>query len=137
MKPFTTLVAFFAMGAILSCTDDAVQSTDDSTCLRAKFISNYCPADKPLHLIQFLSPTDLATAYKSQTSDTTYYLAAVLDLPESLQHADTEFYIESHYDQAAETKYRPTVCQAIFSPVKIIVCDVASKQSCENSLTKR
>lgn len=131
MKFFTTLVAFFALGAILSCTDDAVQSTDDSTCLRAKFITNYCPADKPLHLIQFLEPTELATTYKSQTSDSTYYLAAVLDLPESVQHPETEFYIKSHYNQAAEAKFQPMACEAIFIPVKIIVCDIASKQSCE------
>jgi len=132
MKLFTTIMISFVLGAGLSCTDGSVDNVEETTCLRAKFIANYCPSGKALHLIQFLEPTELATAIKSQTSDTIRYYAAVLDLPESVRKPDTEFYLRFHYDQAEESKYRPKVCQQVFTDVKLIVCDGASKDSCQS-----
>ncbi|MEO6287043.1 MAG: hypothetical protein ABIN80_06240 [Dyadobacter sp.] len=131
MKLFTTLLVFLLSVAALSCTDEAVDNADHADCVRAKFIANYCVSDKPLHLIQFLEPTDLATAQKSQTSDSTFYLAAVLDLPDSVQKIGAVFYMKFHFDQDAENKYRPKICQAVFSPVKILVCDSVSSQFCQ------
>jgi hypothetical protein len=78
-----------------------------------------------------LEPTELATAQKYQITDSTTYLAAVLDLPDSVQKNGAVFYMKFHFDQDAENKYQPNICQAIFSPVKILVCDGVSSQSCQ------
>lgn len=136
MKLFTTFLVFFLLSALLSCTKEAVENADDTKCLRARFVSNYCPADKPLHLIQFLEPTEFGTPQKSQTSDSTLYFAAVLDLPESVQKRDAEFYMNFHFDQEAANKYNPEYCQTVFTIVKILVCDGVSNQSCQTSITK-
>ena len=41
---------------------------------------------------------------------------------------DTTFYMQFYYNPIAENKQRPNICQAVFSPVKILVCDEASAQ---------
>jgi len=115
--------------SLFSCDNKSVDK-NAKTCLRARYIAEYCPSEKPLHLIEFLEPTEFATKQQSQPPDSARYLAAVLDLPESVQKPDTTFYIKFHFDRKAEKKYSPKICQSLFSIVKILVCEQVSKDAC-------
>lgn len=123
---------FILMCALLhGCKNEKISGTDEAGCLKVKSVAEYCISEKPLYLIQFLQPTTLATQQKSDVNDSTIYLAAILELPESFQRRDSIFYMKSHYDPVSERKYRPSICQAVFGPVKILVCDEVSSQPCQ------
>lgn len=135
MKLFTTSLAFILAVALFSCTKESVNA-DEGTCLRAKYIMGYCSSGKPLHIIQFFEQTEFANPITVQSPDSTIYMSAVLDLPESVQKKDATFFIKFHYDQKAEDDNRATYCETMHDKLKILTCDGISGESCQSSLTK-
>jgi len=129
MNVTANFLTFWLAISILSCDKTSV-NRETKTCLRARYVSEYCPSAKPLHLVEFMEPTEFATKQQSQIPDSVHYMAAVLDLPESVQKHDTIFYLKFHFDRKAEKKYSPKICQSLFSIVKILVCEQVSKDPC-------
>lgn len=136
MKLFTTFLAFTVSIALCSCTEKSVDG-DEGTCLRAKYVMAYCSSGKPLHVIQFFEPTGFADPVTVQSPDSTLYMSAVMDLPESVQKKDAVFFMKFHYDKKAEDDNRAEYCVTIHNKLKILTCDGISGESCQSSLTKQ
>jgi hypothetical protein len=136
MKSFTTLTFALVLGVALSCTDEPVNKETDFECLPAKFVARYCSANEGLSFVAFLKPTALATQVDVDNSDSTKYVAALLDLPKSVQRIDTTFYIKVRRDPERESKIVINTCPAIYTKVNILVCEGLSPQSCQPSQAK-
>jgi hypothetical protein len=127
-------IFIIALGLVTSCADDSVGNLDDRECLLARYQSDYCPANERLGVIQFLEPSKLASKimYQQvpQDSDSSLYLAAVLDLPESVLKSDTTFYIKVRRDLKRESTIKFGYCPAIYGSHNILVCEEISEQPC-------
>ena len=134
MKLFTIIMISFVLGAGLSCTDGSVDNGNGETCLKAKYIMTYCRSDKPLHVVEFLVPTNYGTKVESQNPDSTHYLAAILELPKSVQKKDTTFFMSVRYDDKIQNITESYPCEAIHTKLKILVCNEVSFESCQSSL---
>lgn len=66
--------------------------------------------------------------------DSTIYLAAIIDLQKGVQKVDTTFYMYFHYDKELAKSRKPNICQAMFSSVNILVCDMVTNEPCKNSI---
>ena len=137
MKLLIKCLMFFVLGNLLSCTDGSVDNGNGETCLKAKYIMTYCRADKPLHVVEFLVPTDYGTKISSQNPDSTHYLAAILELPESVQEKGTTFFMSFRYDDKIQNMTESYPCEAIHTKLKILVCNEVSFESCQSSLSKQ
>lgn len=103
-------------------------SRSETECVKARFAMDYCPATEPLHLVEILSPSSLAT--KSGDDANPRYTAAMLDLPASVQARDTIFYMQVHRDPVRESKVTLNFCPANLGPVNILVCEGVVEQPC-------
>lgn len=137
MKLFITCLMLIVLGNLLSCANESIDNGSGETCLKAKYIMTYCPSDKPLHVVEFLAPTDYGTKVSSQNPDSTRYLAAILELPESVQERETIFFMSFRYDDKIQNINEPYPCQAMYSKLKILICNEVSFEPCQSSLSKQ
>ena len=123
-----TYMLLFTAGLFVSC-DKKVEARSETQCRPARFLTKYCNGtSEPLYLVKFLSPTSLTKNYSGDDANPEY-IAAMLDLPESVQVRDTTINLRFHYDPARESNVVIGYCTANFGPATILVCESIS-QSC-------
>jgi hypothetical protein len=127
MKGLSTILFLLIVYCFASC-EEKMPSRSETECVKVRFIMDYCPATEPLHLVEILSPSSLAT--KSGDDVNPSYTAALLDLPASMQVRDTIFYMQVHRDPVRESRVTLNFCPAIFGPNNILVCEGIVQQPC-------
>ncbi|WP_143072139.1 hypothetical protein [Dyadobacter koreensis] len=128
MNKLFIYILLLTSGFFASC-EEKIEARSETQCLQAKFISKYCNGtSEPLYLVKFPSPTSLTKNYSGDDANPTY-VAAMLDLPESVQINDTTFYMQIYRDPQRESKVIIGICTANFGPASILVCEGVS-QSC-------
>lgn len=80
----------------------------------ARFLSDYCPK----------TGAALVSIVEDSKPDSQI---ALLNLPKSFQIKDKVLLITYHYDQALDKLDEGKICPAIYSPLKIFVCDSATE----------
>ncbi|NRF40209.1 hypothetical protein [Pedobacter foliorum] len=108
----------------VSCKKDK----NEQKCYQVRYIMNYCPQMGVL--VDFIKPNPDATEHRLDNGKIIYQ-AAFLNIPDQYHVKDKIFYVKYHYDKNKEKELRKNICQAIFSPVKILVGDYTSVNDCE------
>jgi NADH:ubiquinone oxidoreductase subunit E len=122
MKSLVTHIILIASSFFVSC-EEKMGARSETQCRQARFISKYCNGtSEPLYLVEFLSPTSLTKNYSGDDANPRY-VAAMLDLPESVQVRDTTFYMQIHHDPFRESEVTIGLCTANFGPASILVCE--------------
>jgi hypothetical protein len=96
-----------------SCKKEEKEENEEKYVV-ARFLSDYCPKTGAalVSIVEDSKP-------ESQI--------ALLNLPKSFQIKDKVLLITYHYDQALDKLDEGKLCPAIYSPLKIYVCDSATE----------
>jgi hypothetical protein len=121
--------AILALIVIATFLSSCKNQHDDDLCVKVHYVSEYCAEQKPLHLVRFLEPNRYASS--STDHDSTVYWAAMIDLPKGVQKTDSTFYMYFHYNKKLAKSRKPSICQALFSTVNILVCDMVTIDPCK------
>jgi hypothetical protein len=127
-KNTATAMAFLAL---LSCKKDKTEPGSEIQCIPAVYLTTYCPAKTETHLVRLLKPTSYATRLDSDSQGNEFYVAAVINLPQSLVRRDTVFQLQFHYDPKAELQNKASgYCNTNIAPAKMVVYDGVSETDC-------
>ncbi|SDF53810.1 hypothetical protein SAMN04487996_11198 [Dyadobacter soli] len=119
-----------AILAFLSCNKDNTEPVSDIQCIPAVYLTSYCPTKTETHLVRLLRPTQYATRMDGSEGKEVY-LAAVINLPQSLIKRDTVFQLQFHYDPNAEQQNKAVgYCNTNIAPAKMVVYDGVSESEC-------
>jgi len=120
-----------AVLALLGCNKDNAGPVSKIQCIPAVYLTDYCPTKKETHLVRLLKPTPYATKMESSSPGNEVYVAAVINLPQSLTKRDTIFQLQFHYDPQAELDNKAVgPCNANIAPAKMVVYDGVSEAVC-------
>ncbi|PSL31516.1 hypothetical protein CLV60_103382 [Dyadobacter jiangsuensis] len=116
--------------ALISCKKDKTEPVSEIQCIPAVYLTQYCPTKTETHLVRLLRPTPHATRMEGG-SQGEFYVAAVINLPQSLIKRDTIFQLQFHYDPEAEQQNKAVgYCNANIAPAKMVVYDGVSESEC-------
>ncbi len=97
----------------------------------AVYLTSYCPTKTETHLVRLLKPTPYAPKMERGSQSNEFYVAAVINLPQSLFKRDTVFQLQFHYDPKAELENKAAgYCNANIAPAKMVVYDGVSESDC-------
>lgn len=120
-----------AVLALLSCNKDNTGPVSEIQCIPAVYLTSYCPTKTETHLVRLLKPSPYTTRMESGSQGNEFYVAAVINLPQSLVKRDTVFQLQFHYDPKAELQNKTVdYCNANIAPAKMVVYDGVSEPDC-------
>lgn len=105
------------------------QEEPELKCVKAQYLMPYCSfEDRPISYVQLLEPSVEASAYAD--GDSTYYYAAIVDLPRVLQKENTIFYLSYYVDKKKANAAKPILCPALLPYTNLLICKEANTIGC-------